>query len=145
MFKAKSLQHFFNCSTPYAEQSVTAGWRSAKCAVSLIIKLKNGTTESSVCLPIYTLTVVVFSKCINGLTPDNGQSIIGIWEFLFTVIYGTSECVLQKGYNYHTINQIIIRVHSLTVTQNPYFLTELITSVSFCVWKKWISRRRYLF
>lgn len=35
----------------------------------------------------------------------------------------------KKGLNYHTINHTIIRVNGLIVTQNLYFLMELITTV----------------
>lgn len=35
----------------------------------------------------------------------------------------------KRGLNYHTINHTIIRVNGLIVTQNLYFLMELITSV----------------
>lgn len=36
----------------------------------------------------------------------------------------------KRGLNYHTINHTIIRVNGLIVTQNLYFLVELITSVT---------------
>lgn len=35
----------------------------------------------------------------------------------------------KRGLNYHSINHTIIRVNGLIVTQNLYFLMELITSV----------------
>lgn len=37
----------------------------------------------------------------------------------------------KRGRNYHTINHTIIRVNGLIVTQNLYFLKELITALSF--------------
>lgn len=54
----------------------------------------------------------------------------GIQEILFNMIHCDHVNVFHKrGLNYHTINHTIIRVNGLIVTQNLYFLMELITSV----------------
>lgn len=90
--------------------------------------------QFSACPTIYIhppLPVICF------ITLDNGHSIFGTWEFLFNMIPSDHVNVFyEKGLHYHTINHTIIRVNGLIVTQNLYFLKELITALSFYRKKK---------
>lgn len=90
--------------------------------------------QFSACPTIYIhppLPVICF------ITLDNGHSIFGTWEFLFNMIpFDHVNVFYEKGLHYHTINHTIIRVNGLIVTQNLYFLKELIMTLSFYSKKK---------
>lgn len=104
--------------TGFAERGVNPVGCSAELAVF-------GRTHTSPGVCGWKAPPVICSGSSDSWHPETG-----ICEFLFNMIHCDHVNVFHKrSLNYHTINHTIIRVNGLIVTQNRYFLMELITIV----------------